>query len=233
MLSLLQLKLRHLINKEILIYPGYVPLPGVNYRVFHYGLEYSVGNWSFDKANWRETDIVNTCWAKFPDPPDPATINSPDPNIQRRDLLSIECARTLNKALLLHHKRNCPDSHIKTTSNQEMEEHDVLPQISDKLAENLNIERDDRVQTAVSREVSLRASTEHVFSAFRFWMIALWAFAIFGFFSVMSMIWPGRKGDKTRSKAHRNKRKTSFSGFSDANGHDRHNLHKAEMSFRP
>ncbi|KAJ0571334.1 putative glycosyltransferase HPAT/SRGT1 [Helianthus annuus] len=54
-----ELKLHHVISNKILIYPGYVPEPDVNYRVFHYGLEFSVGNWSFDKANWRTTDMVN------------------------------------------------------------------------------------------------------------------------------------------------------------------------------
>ncbi|KAK9108365.1 hypothetical protein Syun_024376 [Stephania yunnanensis] len=221
-----ELNLRHLINKDILIYPGYVPLPGVNYRVFHYGLEFSIGNWSFDKANWRETDVVNTCWAKFPDPPDPSTVESPDPNIRQRDLMSIECARTLNDALMLHHKRNCHDSHIKTTTNQETDEHDALPQKSVKLSENLKIEMVDKVQTTVSRK--LRASTEQVLNAFRFWMVALWALAIFGFFTVMLIIWKGRRRDKSRSKAHRNKRKPTFTGFSDASGHDRHtNLYKA------
>ncbi|KAE9448411.1 hypothetical protein C3L33_19691, partial [Rhododendron williamsianum] len=89
-----ELNLRHIINSEILIYPGYVPQPGVKYRVFHYGLEFRVGNWSFDKANWRTVDV--------------------------RDLLSIECAKTLNKALLLHHeRRNCSDPTSLSTSNQE------------------------------------------------------------------------------------------------------------------
>ncbi|PPR86516.1 hypothetical protein GOBAR_AA34180 [Gossypium barbadense] len=34
-----ELKLRRRISSEILIYPGYVPQPDVQYRVFHYGLE--------------------------------------------------------------------------------------------------------------------------------------------------------------------------------------------------
>ncbi|KAF8390577.1 hypothetical protein HHK36_025104 [Tetracentron sinense] len=49
--DLSEMNLRHLINNEILIYPDYVPEPKVKYRVFHYGLEFSVGKWSFDKAN--------------------------------------------------------------------------------------------------------------------------------------------------------------------------------------
>ncbi|KAI8554682.1 hypothetical protein RHMOL_Rhmol05G0117500 [Rhododendron molle] len=115
-----ELNLRHIINGEILIYPGYVPQPGVKYRVFHYGLEFRVGNWSFDKANWRTVDVVNKCWSKFPDPPDPSMLDRTDENTLQRDLLSIECAKTLNKALLLHHeRRNCSDPTSLSTSNQE------------------------------------------------------------------------------------------------------------------
>ncbi|KAL9999702.1 putative glycosyltransferase HPAT/SRGT1 [Helianthus debilis subsp. tardiflorus] len=54
-------KLYHVISDKILIYPGYVPEPGVNYRVFHYGLEFSVGIWSFDKAKWRTIEMVKKC----------------------------------------------------------------------------------------------------------------------------------------------------------------------------
>lgn len=105
-----ELKLRHTIRDDILIYPGYIPVPGVKYRVWHYGLEFRVGNWSFDKAKWRHTDVVNNCWAKFPDPPDPATLEQSDVNALNRDLISIECVKTLNEALRLHHDRSkCGD----------------------------------------------------------------------------------------------------------------------------
>ncbi|MFS7985079.1 hypothetical protein Hanom_Chr11g00994201 [Helianthus anomalus] len=98
------------IQQDIIIYPWYVPEPGVNYRVFHYGLEFSVGNWSFDKAKWRITDMVNRCWAKFPDPPDPSEADQTNVDTLQRDLLSIECGKTLNEALVLHHEsRGCGD----------------------------------------------------------------------------------------------------------------------------
>lgn len=108
-LSFVQLNLRYIIKGDILIYPGYIPEPGVKYRVFHYGLRFSVGGWSFNKADWRNTDMVNTCWAKFPDPPDPSSIlSNASENDRQRDLLSFECGQALNKALLLHHeRRNC------------------------------------------------------------------------------------------------------------------------------
>ncbi|KAL9276087.1 hypothetical protein ACSQ67_026368 [Phaseolus vulgaris] len=100
-----ELKLRHTINREIMLYPGYVPEPGIKYRAFHYGLEFKVGNWSFDKADWREVDMVNRCWAKFPEPPDPLTLDHNDEENLQRDFLSIECVKTLNEALRLHHEK--------------------------------------------------------------------------------------------------------------------------------
>lgn len=104
----MQLQLRHSIRSDILIYPGYVPQPGVKYRVYHYGLEFKVGNWSFDKANWRTADIVNICWAKFPNPPNSSFIDSSDENSRQRDAISIDCGSMLNEALQLHHERmNC------------------------------------------------------------------------------------------------------------------------------
>ncbi|XP_058743400.1 zinc finger CCCH domain-containing protein 7-like [Vicia villosa] len=52
-----ELKINHTISSEILINPGYVLALNVKYRVFHYGLQFSVGNWSFDKAGCREIFI--------------------------------------------------------------------------------------------------------------------------------------------------------------------------------
>ncbi|CAO2819649.1 unnamed protein product [Amaranthus hypochondriacus] len=114
-----ELNLRHRIDGSLMMYPGYGPQLGINYRVFHYGLDFKVGNWRFDKGNWKNTDLVNTCWAKFPDPPDPITLVTTDEDAYNRDLLSIECARTLNEALYLHHKRrDCPDPNILVTLDQ-------------------------------------------------------------------------------------------------------------------
>lgn len=92
-----------------MLYPGYIPQ--VEPCVLHYGLEFSVGNWSFDKANWREQDMTNVCWKFFPNPPNPAFLAVTNMEELRRDTVSIECIRTLNEALYLHHKRRgCPDS---------------------------------------------------------------------------------------------------------------------------
>ncbi|KAF5184094.1 Peptidyl serine alpha-galactosyltransferase [Thalictrum thalictroides] len=207
-----ELKLRHIISKDILIYPGYVPEPGVKpARVFHYGLEFSVGNWSFDKANWRNADLVNTCWAKFPDPPDPSTLDATDQDILLRDQLSIECARTLNDALRLHHeRRNCG---LKTTSDQNIEEKPMLPRRVGRASESLYIKNNPTPTNATH----VTGTADQV-DSFRYWMVSLWVLSILGFLVAMWVIFC-RKKLKTRSKAYRSKRRASNSGFLDTHGH--------------
>ncbi|XP_051117917.1 peptidyl serine alpha-galactosyltransferase-like isoform X2 [Andrographis paniculata] len=105
-----ELNMRHKISSNILIYPGHMPAPGVSYRVYHYGLEFRVGNWSFDKAKYRHLDVVNKCWVRFPDPPDPSTLHHSEKYILQRDLLSIDCVNSLNEALRRHDERKkCSD----------------------------------------------------------------------------------------------------------------------------
>ncbi|CAL5368419.1 unnamed protein product [Camellia sinensis] len=226
-----ELNLRHVINREILIYPGYVPEPGVKYRVFHYGLEFSVGNWSFDKANWRNADVVNKCWAKFPDPPDPSTLDRTDENIRQRDLLSIECAKTLNEALRLHHeKRKCPDPNSLLTSNQETTgEATTISRKFGKIDTSRVIRSSPVVSTNVSQESSLPAVTNETLSSFRVWIVGLWVFSILGFLAIMYVMLAGRKGLKRRGKNYKTKRRASYSGFVDLNGPDRH-LRNAEKA---
>ncbi|KAL5717821.1 Peptidyl serine alpha-galactosyltransferase [Ranunculus cassubicifolius] len=198
-----ELKLRHVINKDILIYPGYIPDPGVNYRVFHYGLEYRVGNWSFDKANWRNTDVINTCWSKFPDPPDPSTLDLTDENLLRRDQLSIECAKTLNEALYLHHRRrNCGDP------SQKIEEKVNLPR---------KIGRIDESMTEQSDQLLSPPSPDSAFQKYKIWMVCLWVLCILGFLGFITTFLLGRKKQRTR-KPYRIKRRVSRTGILDTNG---------------
>ncbi|KAK3006955.1 hypothetical protein RJ639_015995 [Escallonia herrerae] len=216
-----ELKLRHLINSEILIYPGYVPVPGVKYRVFHYGLEYRVGNWSFDKADWRDTDLVNVCWAKFPDPPDPSTLDHTDENILQRDLLNIECARALNEALHLHHrKRKCPNPSFSTSNFETADEATISRKFGRIDGSNARII--NPVLANDSQESSLPVVPNQTYGSLRFWMICLWAFSILGFVAVVSVLLAGRKGQKKRGKGHKTKRRASYSGFWAMNGLDRH-----------
>ena len=217
----MQLKLRHIINKEILIYPGYVPEPGVSYRVLHYGLEFKVGNWSIDKANYRDVDMINKCWEKFPDPPDPSTLDQADEDIRQRDLLSIECAKTLNEALHLHHKRrNCPDPSTISTSNLNSGK-DVTMSRKFGSFDEITASRTNQMPKNNSHESSKPAMIDGTFSSFRFWVVALWVFAGLGFLAVMFVVFSGPKRRGTRGKIYRHKRRSSYSGYSDMNGRDR------------
>ncbi|KDP46351.1 hypothetical protein JCGZ_10191 [Jatropha curcas] len=223
-----ELQLRHVISREILIYPGYIPEPGVNYRVFHYGLEFKVGNWSFDKANWRDTDVVNKCWAKFPDPPDPSTLNETDGDILHRDLLSIECGKTLNEALLLHHKKkNCPDPSSLSNSISDTGKNAVNSRKFGIIDESSAV-KSNPVTIIHSQDSSVPATTDGLFSSLRFWVIVLWALSGFGFVIVMFMVFSGHRSKGTRGKGYRSKRR-SHTGFLDMNGRERL-LRNAESS---
>ncbi|XP_021299236.1 peptidyl serine alpha-galactosyltransferase [Herrania umbratica] len=221
-----ELKLRHHISSKILIYPGYVPEPGVKYRVFHYGLEFNVGNWSFDKANWRDTDVVNRCWATFPDPPDPSTVEQTDENLRQRDLLSIECAKKLNEALLLHHKRrNCPDPTALSTSELDTTKDITHSRKFGTFAGNDDI-KSNPVPRNHSQESSLPRVRDGLFSTLRFWIILLWVFSGLGFMLVMLVVFSGYKGKgSSKSKSNKNRRR-SYTGFLNMNERSR----KSEVS---
>lgn len=293
--NVLQLNLRHVISDEILIYPGYVPKPGVNYRVFHYGLEYRVGKWSFDKANWRHTDLVNKCWAKFPDPPDPSSLDQTDNNSLQRDLLSVECATTLNEALRLHHeRRKCPDPNTISTPKHDRVNQDRVDETRTnaetrrasaetrtnaetrtsaesrtnadtktdaETRTNSETRADDEIRTNAEARMAVETTTSTkfggvdevqafrhdempknssqessqvetsngTFTSMRFWIMVLWGVSIFGFLGVMSVMLKGRKGLKKRGKGYKSKRRTTYSGFWDTNGQDRH-LRNAETA---
>ncbi|CAI5536557.1 unnamed protein product [Closterium sp. Naga37s-1] len=62
--------LHHVVIDNIMLYPGYAPVPNVDPRLFHYGLEVKVLNYSWDKSRFRDTPLALTCGFHFPDPPD-------------------------------------------------------------------------------------------------------------------------------------------------------------------
>ncbi|GAB4848032.1 Peptidyl serine alpha-galactosyltransferase [Ancistrocladus abbreviatus] len=225
-----ELNMRHTINSKIMIYPGYVPAPGVNYRVFHYGLEFKVGNWSFDKANWRNAEMVNKCWAKFPDPPDPSAVDTADENTRQQDLLSIECARTLNEALYLHHKRrNCPDPSALTIADVEEVKEISTSRKFGKIDQTSRTKTSDPIPRNDSDKSSNPAVKDQLFTSFRFWIVALWAISFLGFLALMVTVFSGRNKRKTKGKHHKSKKRSSYSGVFDPNGIDRH-LRSAEIS---
>lgn len=192
--TFMQLNLKHIVRRDILIYPGYVPESGVTYKVFHYGLRFTVGNWSFDKADWRNTDMVNTCWAKFPEPPQPSNLTAMDEKALQRDLLSIECGRTLNRALQLHHEqRNCPlysitNSQPALFGGKVDEKKEVVYGIS-----KLPISK-------ASSNISLHHGSKFLDRSLRIWMVGIWALSVIGFLVVISMVLSRRKVDNSRTK---------------------------------
>lgn len=215
----MQLKLRHTISNDILIYPGYIPEPGVNYSVFHYGLEFKVGNWSFDKANWRDADVVNKCWAKFPDPPDASTLDRSDNNILQRDLLSIECAKTLNEALFLHHKRNCPDPNSQSISNEDTAKKVASSRKFGRFegSDIINIPKPVKnSQESIEHSQESSPSTDGWFGSFRLWAIIFWVFSCCGFMVVLFVLFSGQK-IRVKGRSYRSKRKS----YADVNGRDR------------
>ncbi|PNX77526.1 hypothetical protein L195_g033494, partial [Trifolium pratense] len=232
-----ELKLKHTINSEILIYPGYVPALNVKYRVFHYGLRFSVGNWSFDKADWREVDMVNRCWSKFPDPPDSSTLDQANQENLRRDMLSIECAKTLNQALELHHKKKCPsaDSILISKGDENTEERGTskeigntdasIDSITNHVATNnsgelASVQKEEL--SSVQKEELASVQKDEIPKSLRFWVVFLWAFSGFGFLVVIFLVYSGHSKRRTRMK-HPSRRRRSFqSGFMESNGRDRH-----------
>ncbi|CAI7887338.1 unnamed protein product [Closterium sp. NIES-54] len=62
-------ELHHQVDQTTMLYPGYTPTPGVDPRLLHYGLAFSVGNWSFGKSQHRTDKIVNECNRLFDPPP--------------------------------------------------------------------------------------------------------------------------------------------------------------------
>ncbi|PUZ53422.1 hypothetical protein GQ55_5G051500 [Panicum hallii var. hallii] len=201
-----EINLRHIIRRDIMIYPGYVPLPGAKYKVFHYGLRFGVGNWSFDKADWRNADVVNTCWAKFPEPPDPDTIMQEGLDARERDLLSIECARALNKALYLHHKRrNCPRiGTIHSTSSNKIERiaHESSRNRNRGKFESMDVAREKTVERAAATIPPVHRSRRLARSS-RIWIIAVWAVSIVVFLLVISMFFTDRRRSVSRSRVSR------------------------------
>lgn len=71
-----QVGLRHKINDNLMIYPGYTPREGVEPILMHYGLPFSIGNWSFSKLLHHEDNIVYDCGRLFPEPPYPREVSS-------------------------------------------------------------------------------------------------------------------------------------------------------------
>jgi len=183
-----------------MLYPGYVPEPGIKYRAFHYGLEFKVGNWSFDKADWREVDMVNRCWAKFPEPPDPLTLDHNDEENLQRDFLSIECVKTLNEALRLHHeKMDCR----KDGSISKLNVSSTLGNFS----KNFESKENHKSADYSGEMVSVQKDGTGIPSSFRWWVLFLCAFSVFGFLVIVFLVHSSHKRKGMKMKHHRTRRR--------------------------
>ncbi|XP_002970675.2 peptidyl serine alpha-galactosyltransferase isoform X1 [Selaginella moellendorffii] len=196
-----EIELRHRIRDDIMLYPGYVPQEGSEPRVLHYGLEFSVGDWKFDKADWRNENMTSKCWRKFPEPPDPSTLTTSDRGERRRDEISIECISTINQALDIHHRKHgCVAAATTTTTTtaanssiafgsrgeakQGSEEAVVVEKSVDREALNSFMASNRR------RSVLERFKRLPVISLSpRYWMIALWTLLVSCFLLVISAIY--------------------------------------------
>lgn len=199
-----ELKLRHTINREIMIYPGYVFEPSIKYRVFHYGLPFGVGNWSFDKAKWREIDIVNKCWAKFPEPPDPSSLNRDDEKSFQQNLLSIECIKTLNEALDQHHeRRGCNRDSSLSTSKGVTKEESVISKKFDVKGKHMLENDSDEFASVHNDKIAIPSS-------FRFWVLFFCVFSGLGFLVVIFWVHSGHKRKGMKMKHHRVRRRSLY-----------------------
>ncbi|XP_047960115.1 peptidyl serine alpha-galactosyltransferase-like [Salvia hispanica] len=229
-----EMNLRHVISREILIYPGYIPAPGVNYRVFHYGLEFRVGNWSFDKAKWRHMDVADKCWVTFPDPPDPSTLDRSNKDSLQRDLLSIECAKSLNEALRGYYRKKCLDPnsllpptretrHPPSLTTPTQKAPDLPTPDHEKAGEittarkigkldKTEVTRQDSEVKNETNELSPPEETNQAFTSMRVWIMCFWAFSIIGFLVVMYVMVSNRRGQRKRGKVYKPKRRSSYTG---------------------
>eukprot|EP00245_Coleochaete_scutata_P009565 TRINITY_DN3176_c0_g2_i1.p1 TRINITY_DN3176_c0_g2~~TRINITY_DN3176_c0_g2_i1.p1 ORF type:complete len:987 (-),score=179.27 TRINITY_DN3176_c0_g2_i1:1217-4177(-) len=105
-----ELMFKHKIDNEVMLYPGYVPSPGIEPKLLHYGLPFGVGSWTWGKSQHHDSRVVDKCNSLFPQPPYPSEVNESDEGKKRGALLSIECVNTLNEGLMIHHRvHNCPE----------------------------------------------------------------------------------------------------------------------------
>ncbi|KAJ7974730.1 Peptidyl serine alpha-galactosyltransferase [Quillaja saponaria] len=157
--------------------------------------------------------MINRCWAKFPDPPDPSTLDHADEDALQRDVLSIECSKTLNEALWLNHdRRDCSNTNSLSTSKEgNMEEGGSsrkFGRFGGTFASRIN-----RAQTNHSQELTQPTVANVIFSSFRSWLLILWAFSGLGFLVVILAVYFDKKRRGNKDKRLLIQEKIFVSGF--------------------
>lgn len=184
-----------------MLYPGYEP--NTPPRVLHYGLKFSVGDWHFDKSEWREQDMTNNCWTHFPNPPDQSTLpKALSPREFDRDRISIECIRTLNEALHLHHvKRGCrmppPVAESLESSKEESKNTNKM-----KLLDGSQGQKASRVNSV---KMMLKGKSQRLRSiptviSPKIWMVGLWTLLVSFFLLVVSSLFSRNKAALQRHR---------------------------------
>ena len=189
-----------------MLYPGYVPHWGPP-RLLHYGLHFKVGDWHFEKAEWREQDMTNNCWQQFPDPPDQATLATTLSSEERdRDIISIDCVRTLNEALHLHHvKRGCrvppPQLEALQTSNQD-KDLAIKMKLQDAQEGGRKGGKTSRLKhmktmLKENSQLAFKRTIPNIVSP-KLWMVWLWAFSVCFFLIMVSALFSKSKVSVSR-----------------------------------
>lgn len=210
-----------------MLYPGYIPQTPP--RLLHYGLKFSVSDWYFDKQEWREQDMTNNCWQFFPEPPDQSTLPK---NITSwdfaRDNISIECVRTLNEALRLHHvQRGChtpsppppPKAIIEMTTKVEtntmkmsVDDENERPKDSSpsqhKVAKKLSLRKSNRlknIKSLIKDNSKILRSIPTLLSP-KFWMVGLWALLVSFFLLLVSALFSRNRTNLVKQRKGRSQR---------------------------
>lgn len=210
-----------------MLYPGYIPQTPP--RLLHYGLKFSVSDWHFDKQEWREQDMTNNCWQFFPEPPDQSTLPK---NITSwdfaRDNISIECVRTLNEALRLHHvRRGCrtplplppPKPIIEMTTKVEkdavkmsVDDDDESPTNSSTSQQKVPKKSSLRKSNRLKNIKSLIKDKSEILQSIptliipKFWMVGLWALLVSFFLLLVSALFSRNRANLVKQRKGRSQR---------------------------
>ncbi|KAG0593534.1 hypothetical protein M758_1G329500 [Ceratodon purpureus] len=202
-----EINLKHKRRSDIMMYPGYEP--NTPPRLLHYGLKFSVGNWHFDKQEWREQDMTNNCWQRFPEPPDQSSLPKSLSALEfDRDSISIECVRTLNEALHLHHvKRGCrepPAQELLKASRDEIKikgqtesEGEHLRNVKASRLNSMKMMLKDRSEAMRSIPILINP---------KFWMVGVWTLLVSFFLLIVTTLFSRNKASLQRQRKARSHR---------------------------
>lgn len=92
--------LHHKIDDEVMIYPGYIPIPGVEPLLMHYGLPFKVQDWEFAKLDHHDDDLVHECNRLFAAPPYPHQVRFAYARLESRRMIMEEVSLKVESEIL-------------------------------------------------------------------------------------------------------------------------------------